>query len=64
MARMEYYPCLNVNISDFNSKILNLTDLGRFGHHQKIQSKYLLPWHFTVGYPVMLSTLLFLWKES
>ena len=54
MAKVLYYFSCNINISDGNLEILNLTVLDRFAHSQKIQLKYLLPWYFTVGYFGML----------
>lgn len=34
MTKMKYYLFYNINISDDNLELLNLTDLGRFAHSQ------------------------------
>lgn len=34
MSKMKYYLFYNINISDDNLELLNLTDLGRFAHSQ------------------------------
>lgn len=63
MTKMEYYSFCNINISDGNLKILDLTDLDRFAHGQKDSAKVSvamvlycrLSWY---------TILLFLWKQS
>ena len=55
MAKVLYYFSCNINISDGNLEILNLTVLDRFAHSQKIQLKYLLPWYFTVEHKVSIT---------
>lgn len=63
MTKMKYYLFYNINISDDNLELLNLTDLGRFAHSQIDSAKVsvAMVFHCRLSWYTIL---LFLWKQS
>lgn len=64
MTKMEYYSSCNINISDDNLKILDLTDLGRFAHGQKDTAKVSVAMVFYCRLSWYTVYFIILWKQS